>query len=104
MVYMSTMSTKPGNYGNAVQPKVGSGRVGTNLNMVHTKDRMGFDKEVVARCQTHEGKCIDTVYKHRRADKKAADELSGETAKRAKAGVTLQKFSWDEKETDDERI
>ena len=89
------MSNRPGNYGNAKHPSTGSGRIVTNQQMVFTKEKQGFDREVVSRCQAHEGKCHDTVYKHRRKDREARDELSGETARKAKAEVTLPKFSWD---------
>ncbi len=98
MVYMSTMPSRGGKYGDTKNSHTGYGRVGATQQMVFTKDKMGFDLEVIERCGKHEGKCIDTVYKHRRHDKRAADELSGETQKRAKAEVTLPKFSWDEED------
>ena len=88
-----------GSYGNPRTSNhygASGGRTGTDLNMFRTKDRMGFDYEIVNRCEAHEGRSQQGISRHRRDDKKTADELSGAAAKRAKGEVTLAKFSWDE--------
>ena len=93
------MSTKPGDFGNmrtGAHYGASGGQTGTKLNVFRTKDRMGFDYEVLNRCEAHEGASICTVQKRRAQGKKTADEISGAAAKRAKGEVTLAKFSWDE--------
>ncbi len=91
------MSNKPGWVGSKPPRHSSSsgGRIGTRSRTIYTKDAMGFNLEVMKRCQAHEGKSQDTVWRHRKKDREARDELSGETAKKAKAEVTVPKFSWD---------
>ncbi len=94
------MSNKPGWVGDRKPnqeggDRGGGGRIGTQAQSIQTKDKMGFDLEVLNRVDRRKNLSEHSIRVARKRDQRVRDELSGEPDKKAKAEITLPKFSWD---------
>ena len=71
------------------------GQGGQTRLVKYTKDKMGFDHEILDACDRHKNHKTDTIRKILKRDEWVRGELSGEAARNSRQSVTLPKFSWD---------
>ena len=70
------------------------GRCGTQTRTRITKDKMGFDYEVLDTINRHGSKSIRQIYRDKAKNKHLDDELSGKEATDARKKVTLPYLKW----------